>query len=99
MTFTNGPSASNNKICFVDIYPTTPTMSIVPGTLQVTGGKFTFSLQTVPGVTNIVEFKNSLPDATWTELTSFLGDGTILPITDNGPLPARRYYRGRAVIP
>ena len=63
------------------------------------GGKVTFNLQTIPGVNNVVEYKNALTDAAWTPLTSFPGTGTIVPIDDSGPLPAARFYRARTGSP
>ena len=76
-----------------------PMVEIIPGTIQRTGGTVTFNLQTVQGLSTVVEYKDALPDATWTTLTSFAGSGAIVPITDSGPLPAHRYYRARVLIP
>jgi hypothetical protein len=74
-------------------------IEILPGSLQVTGGNVSMNVQTVQGLNNIVEYKNSLADATWTTLTSFTGSGAIVPVNDAGPLPAQRYYRARVAIP
>ena len=74
-------------------------IEIIPGSLQVTGGKASMTVQTVQGLNNIVEYKDALTDPTWTTLTSFTGTGAIVPITDSGPLPVTRFYRARAVIP
>jgi hypothetical protein len=70
-----------------------------PGTLNHSGGAFSANLQTIAGVTNVVEYKNSLDAANWTELTAFLGDGSVKPIIDSGPLPSTRFYRARIITP
>jgi len=88
-----GPEASSREGAIP------PTFQFVPGTLSYSGGAFSVNLQTFPGLTNVVEYKNSLTDPSWTPLTTFTGNGAIVPITDPGPLPATRFYRARAVIP
>jgi hypothetical protein len=74
-------------------------IEILSGSLRVTGGGVSMNVQTVQGLNNIVEYKNSLTDANWTTLTSFTGSGAIVPVTDSGPLPAHRFYRARVIIP
>ncbi len=76
-----------------------PMIAIIPGSLAYGGTSFGFALQTVEGVTNVVEYKGSLADPAWMTLTSFTGNGTIVPITDPGPMPASRFFRARVVIP
>ncbi len=76
-----------------------PMVEIIPGTIHRTGGTVTFNLQTVQGVSNVVEYKKALTDVAWTTLTSFAGSGAIVPITDSDPLPTGRFYRALAVIP
>jgi uncharacterized repeat protein (TIGR01451 family) len=63
------------------------------------GGSFAGSFQTVAGITYAVDYKNTLDDATWTELTTIPGDGSVKPFTDRGPLPPTRFYRIRLVLP
>jgi hypothetical protein len=77
----------------------TPTVQFAPGTLSYSGGAFSANLQTIAGLTNVIEYKNSLEAGAWTQLTAFLGDGSVKPMTDPGPLPAGRFYRARAIIP
>jgi hypothetical protein len=76
-----------------------PMIEIISGSLHVTGSNVSMNVQTVQGLNNIVEYKNSLTDANWTTMNSFTGSGAIVPVTDSGPLPSRRFYRARVVIP
>ena len=76
-----------------------PMIGFVPGTLLHTGTGFSVNVQTVAGLTNVVEYKNALDATPWTTLTSFLSDGAVKTITDTGPLPAGRFYRARVIIP
>jgi len=89
-----GPDASTREGAV-----TPPTVQFIPGTLSYAGGAFSVNLQTIAGLTNVVEYKTSLDAASWTQLTNFLGDGSVKPITDSGPLPAARFYRARVIIP
>jgi hypothetical protein len=88
-----GPDASGRESL------TPPTIEFVPGTVTYAGGIFSVNLQTIAGLTNVIEYKDSLGAANWTTLTNFLGDGSVRPITDSGPLPAGRFYRGRVIVP
>jgi hypothetical protein len=76
-----------------------PMIEIIPGSLQATSGSVSMRVQTVQGLTNIVEYKNSLADANWTTVSSFNGSGAIVTVTDSGSLPNGRFYRARVVIP
>jgi fibronectin type 3 domain-containing protein len=76
-----------------------PMIAIISGSLHLAGSNVSMQVQTVQGITNIVEYKNSLTDANWTAVTSFTGSGGVVQITDSGPLPPNRFYRARVVIP
>jgi hypothetical protein len=56
-------------------------------------GTFSFTFETRVGVNYLVEYKNNIDDATWTTLQTVVGDGTVVTITDPGPLPDKRFYR------
>jgi hypothetical protein len=60
-----------------------------------TGTAFSASLQTQSGVTYEVQYNNDLNTSTWTTFSTFVGDGSVQPINDPGPLPANRFYRVR----
>lgn len=57
------------------------------------GNTVTFEFESENGVTHKVEYKNSLDDATWTELTTISGDGTTKQVTDDNATPSTRFYR------
>jgi hypothetical protein len=57
------------------------------------------NLQTVAGLQNIIEWKNTLGDPSWTPLTSFIGDGSVQTVTDFNPPPGGRFYQARVAIP
>jgi hypothetical protein len=72
--------------------------TFIPGSVSYSGGTFSALFQTANGVTYEVEYTDSLTaPVTWTLLEVIVGDGTIKPISDPGPLPPTRYYR--IVIP
>jgi hypothetical protein len=58
-----------------------------------TGTTFSGSFQSEAGVTYEAQYKNSLSDASWTTFQTIPGDGTVKTFTDNGPLPATRFYQ------
>ncbi len=57
------------------------------------GSNFSFDFATCPGKTYTPQYKNALTDATWTDLPSINGDGTVKTATDNTGSPAKRLYR------
>jgi fibronectin-binding autotransporter adhesin len=50
------------------------------------------SFQTTSGLTNVVQFTDSLNPPNWQTLTNILGDGTVRSVT-NGTPSTQRYYR------
>jgi fibronectin type 3 domain-containing protein len=92
LTVDSGPSASNNKISFIDIYRA---IRLVDPVYDATTPSFSASFATVSGVDYKVKYRDTLPGlpATWTTLTTVTGDGTLKSFTDPGPLPAMRFYQ------
>lgn len=65
-----------------------------------TAGTFSFSIQTQANARYVVEFKESLADATWNELTEHVGTGNLDLITPSHQGPAEtgaRFYRVRSL--
>ena len=82
LTISNGPTASNNKIAFLDIFQaaataTGPTMK----SPAVSGGNFTFSFTSEAGVSYRVQYKDSLSDATWQTLETKVGTGSDISVS------------------
>ena len=64
----------------------------IPGS----GGQFSFSFATVPGLSYILEFKTTLEDPIWTPAQTIPGDGTVQTATDSpAPGTTQRFYRLR----
>ena len=57
------------------------------------GGAFGGSIQTQPGVTYEVQYKDDLSAANWTLLQTINGDGTVKTFSDPAPAAISRYYR------
>ncbi|HWN96642.1 MAG TPA: hypothetical protein VNT99_16555 [Methylomirabilota bacterium] len=71
--------------------PIAPTLS----GFSYTGGEFSARFLTQNGVTYTVEYKDDLNVVPWSTLTTVIGDGTVKPFTDFGPvsLTGVRFYR------
>jgi hypothetical protein len=65
--------------------------SLVP--ISFSNKSFTFSLLTVDGQTDLVEYTTSLEPPNWQPLTNFTGNGLIQYVTDNTATNATRFYR------
>jgi autotransporter-associated beta strand protein len=76
-----------------------PQVAFIPGTLVLSGGKFNMDLQTVANVTNFVEYSDSLAPTSWSPLTNFIGDGSVVTVQDPSPAAAGRFYRAATVTP
>jgi len=60
-----------------------------------TGNTSSFSYQSTAGLTNIVEFTDSLNPQNWQVLTTIAGDGSVKVVTDNAATASTRFYRVR----
>jgi hypothetical protein len=60
-----------------------------------TGNTSSFSFQSTSGLTNIVEFTDSLNPQNWQVLTNIAGDGSLKLVTDNAATASTRFYRIR----
>ena len=58
-----------------------------------TGDTFGGAIQTQNGATYTVQFKDDLNAATWSTLTTIIGDGTVKTFSDPGPTVGQRFYR------
>jgi autotransporter-associated beta strand protein len=76
-----------------------PIVAFIPGTAVYSGSAFTVQLQTAAGYPNIVEYSDKLVPSSWTQLTNFAGDGSVVQIQDSSPATKGRYYRAMAVVP
>ena len=56
-------------------------------------GDFTFSFETLAGLTYVIEYKDSLDDPLWQTLQSVPGDGTVQTLTVSAADTAQRFYR------
>jgi hypothetical protein len=73
------------------------TLAVSPGIRSPGFNSETFML-TVPtevGLTYVIEYKDSLEDASWKVLTTLAGTGLAIPMTDNGLTNTTRFYRVR----
>lgn len=73
------------------------TLAVSPGIRSPGFNSETFML-TVPtevGLTYVIEYKDSLEDASWKVLTTLTGTGLAIPMTDNGLTNTTRFYRVR----
>jgi len=93
VTFTATDAGGSNSTCQITITVVVVRPQIIGGSISFGGGTFSGSFQTANGVNYNVEYKNDLNAVSWTLLTTIVGDGTIKPFTDPGPLPPMRYYR------
>lgn len=59
------------------------------------GNSFTFSFETTPGRTYVVEYADSLLNPNWQPLPTVSGDGSVKTVTDTTATPGQRYYRLR----
>src|SRR5262249_39154178 len=57
------------------------------------GTSFSFSFDTIPGKTYVVQYKNSLNDPTWLALATLPGHGTPTTISSSSPSSAQVFYR------
>jgi hypothetical protein len=64
---------------------------------RVAGNHFTFNLETVYGVTLMVEYSTNRNSTNWQTLTNFVGDGFLKTVSDPASTDAiaERYYRAR----
>ena len=65
------------------------------GNPQRLGDSVTMSVQTTVGHDYILEYKDTLSDASWTSLPAVTGDGAQKPLTDPAPAIGQRFYRVR----
>lgn len=61
---------------------------------RIAGGSINFDFATAIGPTYVVEYKNSLSDATWTVLRSYAGTGGTITVSDSA-VGTARFYRVR----
>jgi len=61
--------------------------------LTADGADFTFSFDTVAGVTYLVQFKDSLDDLLWQTSESVPGDGTLKTVTNSVSSSPQRFFR------
>jgi len=57
------------------------------------GDDFTFSFDTIPGLTYSVQYKDDLNAAAWQVLQAVSGDGMIKTITNSLSRPSQRFIR------
>jgi hypothetical protein len=95
LTISNGPTAVNNKIDFLDIFqaaggptPTSPSMK----NATVSGGAFNFAFTSQSGVTYRVQYKDALDDATWQTLETKTGTGSDINVS-YALTPTMRFFR------
>jgi len=62
-------------------------------TPALNGTTFTASFASQAGISYLVQYKNSLDDAIWTNLDTIVGDGSTKTIMDNGANVPYRFYR------
>jgi hypothetical protein len=70
---------------------TAPVLSV-----SLAGTTVTLKFNTLVGPTYYTEFKNALPDASWLPLSTNIGNGSQVTLTDDSSGSATRFYRVRA---
>lgn len=70
---------------------TTGSTDVILENFARSANQFTFEFQTQSGKSHLVQYKNSLSDPNWTDLTTITGDGTKKPVTDTATEPHRFY--------
>ncbi|MBI5387381.1 MAG: immunoglobulin domain-containing protein [Verrucomicrobia bacterium] len=63
------------------------------GQYNVSGGNFNFTLQSVNGLDYTLDAKDTIDALTWTPVDTQPGNGSVLTLSDPGPLPPVRFYR------
>jgi T5SS/PEP-CTERM-associated repeat protein len=81
----------NNGVITTNCGVTAPVM-VNP---QYTGTSMSFSFQTQPGPSYVIEFKNALTDEQWSTLETRVGDGSVMMVTDAVAIGTSRFYRIR----
>jgi hypothetical protein len=86
--------SGNRNTCSFDV----TVIDANPGAISAltASGGIRMSIPTQAGVQYQVEYKNSLDEPTWQPLTTLLGDGTVMTVTDPEPADLMRFYRVRA---
>jgi hypothetical protein len=69
------------------------TITVSNANAGLAGGTFTLSIQTQSGLTYILESKDHLADANWTQVQSAAGNGGTMSLTDSNAIVAARFYR------
>jgi hypothetical protein len=80
------------------VFVVTEAAPISPGiTAMASNGEVKLTFTSEPGVRYVVEYKNSLSDATWTTLGEVEGTpgSNATTMSDPGPYPTSRFYRVR----
>ena len=77
--------------------PAMLTLAVSPliGSIGWNSATFLLTIPTEPGPTYVVEYKSSLEDPSWTTLTTLVGTGSPIPVTDNALTNTTRFYRVR----
>ena len=87
-----------NGLVLVPVYtPMTVTLVAANDPILATaawsGSQFTFTFLSTPGLTNTVQYTDSLSPPAWQTLTTIAGDGTVKSIADAAAGAPNRFYR------
>jgi hypothetical protein len=63
--------------------------------VTLTSGTFSVAIPTTTGKRYTFEYTDSLPGTIWTPLSSVIGNGMLLVLSDPAPSPTKRFYRVR----
>jgi uncharacterized repeat protein (TIGR01451 family) len=85
--------SNNSNIVVVNVTSGPVQQPITGFGFQTGGTSFGGSIQTQPGVTYQVQYKDDLNAATWTLLQTIDGDGAVKPFSDPAPTASSRFYR------
>ena len=92
---TEGGTASGGFLGVFELAARVQTNSVPAGlsllNAGIAAGQFRFEFDSTTGTSHVVQYKQSLSDATWQTLTTVPGDGTRKTVTD--PIGAMRFYR------
>jgi hypothetical protein len=69
--------------------------NIVISNPTIVGQTLSFTVPTVVGATYVLEYKNSLADASWTVALTLAGTGDVVTFTDDTTSSPARFYRVR----
>jgi hypothetical protein len=89
-------ATKTSSIVTVTVKPNSPPSPVTILNPMFKTGTFSFSFGAQSGYTYNAQFNPDLNPANWLSFTNFIGDGSVVQVTDTGLTNSRRYYRVEA---